>query len=148
MRFQLLLSFSIILMLTSCIVQSPEYARFSNVLALEVGMTKAEVEQVLGVGPYDIKAYNDSSRTLIYVYRVDDRRTLSVLTKENNGKATLGKYVQLNVTYSNDGRVMAIETCSMCPDNMVSVTKIDFEKILGFLMVTVPALLILVGLQL
>lgn len=48
MRFQLFLLLGIILMLTSCIVQSPEYARFSNVLALEVGMSKAEVEEVLG----------------------------------------------------------------------------------------------------
>jgi hypothetical protein len=78
---------------------------------------------------------------------VDDCSTISWLTKERNGKASLGKYVQLNVTYANDGRMMAIETCSMCPANMVEVTKIDFEKILGFLMVTVPALLILVGLQ-
>jgi outer membrane protein assembly factor BamE (lipoprotein component of BamABCDE complex) len=147
MRFQLLLPFCIILMFTSCIVQSPQYARIDNVLALEVGMTKAEVEEVLGVGPYDLKAYSDSSRTLIYVYRVDDRRTLSLLTNEHNGKATLGKYVQLNVTYSNVGKMVAIETCSMCPDNMVGVTKIDFEKLLGFMMVTVPALLILVGVQ-
>lgn len=136
------------LLCSSCIVQSPRYATISQVLSLEVGMTKAEVEDVLGVGPYDLKSQDDSLRTLIYVYRVDDRRTLAGLTNERNGKASLGKYVQLNVTYSNDGKVMAIDSCGMCPANMVEVTKIDFEKILGFLMVTVPALLVLVGLQL
>jgi outer membrane protein assembly factor BamE (lipoprotein component of BamABCDE complex) len=143
----LLMVLGCLLLCSSCIVQSPRYATISQVLSLEVGMTKTEVEDVLGVGPYDLKSQDDSLRTLIYVYRVDDRRTLSLLTKARNGKSSKGKYVQLNITYTRDGRVLRFDSCGMCPDNMVVTTAIDFEKTLGFLMVTVPSLLLLVGLQ-
>jgi len=143
----LLVVLAMMMLCTSCIVQSPRYATIGQVLTLELGMTQNEVEEVLGIGPYDLKSQDDSLRTLIYVYRVDDRRTLSLLTKARNGKASKGKYVQLNIAYSKDGRVVRIESCSMCPENLVVTTAIDFEKILGFLMVTVPSLLLLVGLQ-
>jgi len=143
----LLMTLAMMMLCTSCIVQSPKYATIAQVLSLEVGMTQNEVEEVLGIGPYDLKALDDSLRTLIYVYRVDDRRTLSLLTKAHNGKGTQGKYVQLNIAYSRDGRVVRIDSCSMCPENMVVTTAINFEKIFAFLMITVPSLLLLVGLQ-
>jgi len=133
-------------LLTSCIVQSPRYTTLPNVISLRLGMTRENVEKVLGVDPYDLKVYTDTSSVFIYVYRVYERKTLSFFTRPLNGKVKLGKYVQLFVGYSKDNRVISIESCSLCPDNLVTRSKVDFEKIFVFITVTLPLILIYVGL--
>jgi len=137
----------ILMCLTSCIVQSPKYALLEQVMLLEVGMSRAQVEEKLGLQPYDLKAYNDTSNVFIYVYRVNDRKTISFNTHQLNGIQTKGKFVQLFVTYSKDGKVMNIESCSLCPDNLVVKSKVDFEKVFVFLTITFPLLLIFFGLK-
>jgi len=132
----------ILLVLTSCIVQSPKYTSLQQVMSLQLGMTQKQVEEILGVQPYDLKAYTDTSNVFIYVYRVTDRKTISFLTKPLNGMKSTGKYVQLEVTYSMDGKVISIESCNLCPDNLVTRSSIDFDKIFVFVTVTLPVLLI------
>ena len=147
MKNQVLKVAFILLFLTSCIVQSPKYTTLEKVMSLQLGMSKGQVEEILGIQPYNLKAYNDTSNVFIYVYRVTDRRTISFDTKPVNGKKALGKYVQLDVAYSKDGKVINIESCSLCPDNLVTTSKIDFEKVLVFVTVTLPVLLIYFGLK-
>jgi hypothetical protein len=132
---------------TSCIVQSPKYTTLEKVISLQIGMTKAEVEDILGVKPYDLKVYTDTSNVFIYVYRVNDRKTLSFDTKAVNGRKSKGKYVQLAVGYSKKGNVISIESCNMCPDNLVTVNKIDIGAVFVFITVTLPVILIYVGLK-
>jgi hypothetical protein len=136
-----------IMFFTSCIVQSPKYTTLEKVMSLQIGMSKAAVEDILGVKPYDLKAYTDTSNVFIYVYRVNDRKTLSFDTKPVNGRKSKGKYVQLAVAYSKKGNVISIESCNMCPDNLVNVNKIDFTGIIVFVTVTLPVLLIYFGLK-
>ena len=50
--FLLLLLISI---LSSCLVQSPKYTSIDQVMSLEPGMTKVQVEERLGVKPYDVR---------------------------------------------------------------------------------------------
>ena len=135
-----------LLLLTSCIIQSPKYATLPQVMSLQLGMCKEKVEEVLGVQPYDLKALTDTTAVFIYVYRVYDRKTLSFKTKPTNGNKRLGKYVQLMIAYSTDNKAVSIESCSLCPDNLVVKDKIDFEKLFVFLTVTLPVILIFVGL--
>ncbi|MFI5220073.1 MAG: hypothetical protein ACHQNT_11370 [Bacteroidia bacterium] len=137
----------ILLLLTSCIVQSPKYTTLKQVMTLELGMPRTQVEEILGIEPYDLKAVTDTSDVFIYVYRVTDRRTIYFNTKPVNGKKSTGKYVQLAVAYSKDSKVVNIESCSLCPDNLVTTSKIDFGKIIVFITVTLPVLLIYFGLQ-
>lgn len=134
-----------LLMLTSCIVRSPKYSTLQQVMNLQVGMSKTQVEQTLGVKPYTIKAFTDTSTVFIYVYRPTERRTLSFNTKPVNGKEALGKYMQLEVAYSKDDKVINITSCNLCPDNLVVTSKIDFEKIFVFVTVTLPVILIFLG---
>jgi len=134
------------LLLTSCIIQSPKYAKLSQVMSLQLGMTRELVEEILGVQPYDLKAFTDTTSVFIYVYRVNDRKTLSFNTKPTNGNKRLGKYVQLMIAYSKDNKAISIESCSLCPDNLVIKDKVDFEKIFVFLTVTLPVILIYIGL--
>ena len=136
-----------LLLLSSCIVQSPKYATLPQVMALKLGMCKEEVEKILGVQPYDLKAFTDTTTIFIYVYRVYDRKTVSFFTKPTNGYKGLGKYVQLMVGYSKEDRSISIESCSLCPDNLVVKNKIDFEKIFAFVTVTLPLILIYAGLS-
>jgi hypothetical protein len=114
-------------------------------MALHLGMTKNEVEESLGIKPYDLKGLTDTSSTLIYIYRVVDRRTLAIATKPTNGKKSTGKYVQLEVTYSNENKVLKMESCNLCPDNLVTKSRIDFEKVFTFVTVTLPVLLVFFG---
>ncbi len=136
-----------LLFLTSCIVQSPKYSTLEQVMSLQLGMSKTQVEETLGIQPYNLKAYNDTSNVFTYVYRVIDRRTLPLNTKPANGKKVIGRYVQLDVAYSKDGKVIKIESCSLCPDNLVTVQKIDFEKVILFITVTLPVILVYIGLK-
>jgi hypothetical protein len=137
----------IALFFSSCIVQSPKYTSLDQVILLQLGMTKMEVEEKLNLKPYDLKAYTDTSKVFIYVYRVIDRKTLSFNTKPTNGREVRGRYVQLFITYSKDDKVLNIESCPQCPDNLMKQTKIDFEKIFLFVTVTLPVILIYVGLN-
>ena len=132
---------------SSCIVQSPKYSTLEQVMTLKLGMTKVEVEEVLGVKSYDLKARNDTSDVYIYIYRVLDRRTFSFNTKPVNGKIATGKYVQLEIAYSKAGTVVNIESCNLCPDNLVSTSKVDFAKVIVFITVTLPVLMIYFGLK-
>lgn len=116
-------------------------------MSLQIGMSRSEVEEILGIEPYDLKAFTDTSNIFIYVYRVNDRRTLSLNTKPVNGKNSIGKYVQLAVAYSKSNKVLSIESCNLCPDNLVNTHKIDFAKIIVFVTVTLPVLLLYFGLQ-
>lgn len=147
MNNQILKVIFISLFLTSCIIQSPKYSTLEQVMSLHLGMSRTQVEAVLGVKPYDIKVYNDTSNVFIYVYRVTDRRTLAFDTKPLNGKEAIGKYVQLAVAYLKDDKVISIESCSLCPDNLVTTKKIDFDKIIIFVTITLPVLLLYFGLQ-
>ena len=147
MKNNVLLVVFVLVFSTSCIVQSPKFTTLEKVMTLKIGMTKAEVEETLGLKPYNLKSYTDTSNVFIYVYRVTDRRTLSFNTKPVNGRKKIGKYVQLEVGYSKKDKVISIESCNLCPDNLVNIDKIDFGKIIIFLTVTLPVLLIYVGLQ-
>ncbi|MES2837832.1 MAG: hypothetical protein V4667_09940 [Bacteroidota bacterium] len=137
----------IFLFFTSCIVQSPVYTTLPQVLCLEIGMSKTMVEDTLGIKPYNIKTLNDSSTVFIYVYRLADRKTFSFDTRSKNGKKVKGKYVQLAVAYSKEDKVTSIESCSLCPDNLVTERKVNFDKIILFVTVTLPVLLIYLGLK-
>jgi hypothetical protein len=147
MKWSVLKFAVVVLAFSSCIVQSPKYTSLKQVTLLQLGMTKTEVEERLDLQPYDLKAYTDTSKVFIYVYRVIDRKTLSFNTGPTNGREVRGRYVQMFITYSKDDKVINIESCPQCPDNLMKETRIDLEKIFLFATVTLPVILIYVGLK-
>ena len=142
----LLLSCSLLL-LSSCIVQSPKYAMLDQAMGVYPGMSKDSVEELLGVEPYNVKSRTDTSDVYIYVYRVMDRRTLSFNTKPTNGKKAKGKHMQLAVAYSKNEKVTGVESCIDCPDDLVKVSRVSVEKVIAFATLTLPAILVYFGLQ-
>ncbi len=148
MKLSVLKFVVLVLFLSSCLVQSPKYTSLDQVMALELGMTKEQVDKSLNIIPYDLKAYTDTSEVFIYVYRTMERRTFSLYTEKKNGRDALGKYVQLFVTYSKkNGKVVKIESCSDCPNDLSRDIKIDYEKIILFTTATLPAIMIYFGLK-
>jgi hypothetical protein len=115
-------------------------------MCLELGMTKIEVEKQLGIEPYDIKSVADSNNVYIYMYRVNDRKTLYLSTKPVNGKKVMGRYLQLTATFSKEDKLTKIESCNN-DDNLVTVNKINVDKIILFVTVTLPIILVYLGLK-
>ena len=129
-------------------VQAPKYTHVEQVLALKLGMSKEEVSKALGIPPYDIKSLNDTAEVLIYKYRVTDRKTVPLFKKETNGIKATGAYVDLLVTYDKTGIMTALETCSKCSNTEEKTTKLDIDKVITLITVTVPALLVYLGITL
>lgn len=135
------------LLATSCIVQAPKYTSINQVLTLKLGMTKEEVSATLGIPPYDFKSLSDSGQVLIYKYRVTDRRTVPLFKKPANGIPALGGYVDLLVHYDASGKVVRLDTENH-PETKETTTKLDVNKLITLLTVTVPAALLYLGIKL
>ena len=148
MRAAHLLLIAIIACLSSCIVQAPKYTKIEQVLSLKPGMTKDDVTTALGIPPYDLRSMNDKGETvLIYKYRVTDRKTIPLLMKPANGMKATGKWVDLFVTFSWDGKLTKLESCSGCEETKTKETKININSLITLITVTVPAILVYLGLQ-
>ena len=133
---------------TSCIVRAPQYSRVEKVLTLKQGMTKEEVSTVLGIQPYNIVSMNDTGETvLLYKYRVTNRSIVPFFLNETNGHKVRGKYVNLLVTYNKDGKVKSMETCVDCDETIIEEKRVDPDKIITLITVTLPAIMIYLGLK-
>ncbi|MDP1803079.1 MAG: hypothetical protein Q8L81_17085 [Bacteroidota bacterium] len=111
-------------------------------------MTKEEISQALDTKPYNFKLLTDTVSVLLYKYRVTDRAVIPFLLKENNGKSVRGKYVNLMVTYdATSGKSTRIESCSDCDETEIQEKKFDIDKVITFLTVTLPVVLVFLGIK-
>lgn len=136
-----------VLLSASCIVRAPRFTRVDKVSDLKLGLTPEEVTNTLGTIPYYPVSMNDSEFTVLYKYRVTDRTTLPFLLKENNGKEVRGKYVNLMVTYNKHRHVKKYVSCNDCDVTDVQQKKIDINKVVTFLTVTLPVVLVFLGIR-
>jgi hypothetical protein len=129
---------------SSCIVQVPKYAKVEKVLELQPGMSQNEVSAILGIPPYDLKSRDSTEYTLIYKYRVADRRNFPFFVGQTNGLKWRGKYVDLFITYSMHGKIISIRSCSDCEGSDKTEKKVDINwgAIITLLTVSLPTLLV------
>lgn len=128
---------------SSCIVESPKYAKVEQVLSLKTGMSKEEVSAALGIPPYDLKSLGENGESVyIYKYRVTNRHTFPLFTRPANGRNTTGKYVDLFVTYSPEGKMTKMESCSTCEETREKKKKLDINALMTFISLALPALAI------
>jgi hypothetical protein len=140
--------FMLVCFFASCIVQAPKYTKVEQVLMLKPGMSRDEVTTTLGIPPYDMRSMNDKGETvLIYKYRVTDRKTVPLFMKAANGVKTTGKWVDLFVTFSGEGMLTKIESCSGCEETKTTERKLDINSLITFFSVTAPAVLVYLGLK-
>ena len=132
--------------LSSCVVQMPKYATVDQVFALKIGMTKTEVGNMLGIPPFALKSLTDSEVVLVYKYRAEERRVLSMVTKKTNGVKTLGRFMDLDITYGCDDKVREINSKQSKEEAKIK-SVIDFNTLFTFLTVTAPAALVYIGIQ-
>jgi len=145
---QLIFLFLALSALTSCIVIAPKYSRVEKVLILKQGMTKDSVSKILGIPPYNLVSMNDTGETvLLYKYRVTNRQMVPFFLKPTNGREVRGKYVNLLVTYNAEGKLISMETCVDCDETIIEEKKIDKDKIITLITVTLPAVMIYLGLR-
>ncbi|HLP13501.1 MAG TPA: hypothetical protein VK177_16310 [Flavobacteriales bacterium] len=135
-----------LVILNGCLVRGPRYTTVEKVMTVKPGMSLAQVNEKLTSKPYDIHTYDSlGSKSYIYKYRVADRSTVPFFLKENNGKTVRGKYMDLVAYFSVTDTLIKLE--SRASDSSLEEKKIDVDKIITFFSVTVPALLVLLGLQ-
>ena len=137
-----------ILFLPSCVVERPPYAKVEKVMTLSLGMTKEEVSKVLDIPPYDFKSLDSNGTSiLIYKYRVTNRKTLPFFVAPKNGMKISGKYVDLFVTYSKEGKATNFTSCTECSETTESQKNyISLNTIITLVSVIAPAILIYLGL--
>jgi len=63
-----------------------------------------------------------------------------------NGKEVIGKYGQLAVAFSNNDKLIRITSCPEYRDTLEK-TKINFENVILFITLTLPVILIYLGLS-
>ncbi|MBL7911245.1 MAG: hypothetical protein JNJ41_09355 [Bacteroidia bacterium] len=136
-----------LVLFSSCLVKAPRYTTAEKVFDLKLGMSKEEVSTALNVKPYYLKSLVDTQSVLMYKYRVTDRAVLPFLLKENNGKSVKGKYVNLMVSYNIHEKATKIESCNKCDESAIEEKKFDVNKLVTFLTVTLPVVLVFLGIQ-
>lgn len=139
------LIFVVSVLMASCIVKAPKYTTVEKVFDLKLGMSKEEVSGTLNIKPYYLKALTDTQSVLLYKYRVNDRAVAPFLIKENNGKTVKGKYVNLMVTYNIYDKAIKLESCNKCDESAIEEKKFDVNKLATFLTVTLPLVLVFLG---
>lgn len=128
-------------------MQAPKFTNVEKVLGLQLGQTPEEVSNILGIPPYNFILKTDTATVLLYKFRVNDRTTLPFMLKETNGHKVRGKYVNLVVTYNNNGRSIRMQGCSSCDETIVTEKKLDFNKVMNVLTVTLPVIALFLGIR-
>lgn len=115
------------LLIVSCstTVQLPKFTTIDKVVQIKHGMIRDQVELKLGISPYDIKDIDaQGSITVLYKYKVLDRKVEPDNIQPTNGKETWGYNGDLYVVYSKDEKVISVRSCLVeCAAPPVSVFK-------------------------
>ena len=133
--------------LNSCMVKHPKYFMVDEVFKLEIGMTKSQVDSIVGIPPYDVYWIDSTNKKVFtYVYRTKHIKRIPLLMNRKKGIETEGLFSDLHVTYSKDGIVEHLETCTDCGKNYHNESKIDVNKLIlnvtTLLTVTIPTILL------
>lgn len=140
------LFFAVVLLLHSCIVRAPKYTRVEKVMKIKTGMSITEVNEVLDVKPYSIKSMDTTQRrVMLYKFRTEDRKTLSFLLKDTNGREVRGPFMDLFAYFNENDTLyrMEVEEAS----TMEQEKKVNFDKLITFFTVTAPAVAVAIGLS-
>jgi len=134
------------MVLQSCVVSGPKYTHVEKVMGLSPGMSLDTVNKRLGIGPYDMYAYDSlGNRSFVYKYRTTDRKTVPFLLKETNGRKSLGKYMDL-VAYF-DSTDVAYRFESKTTDSKLDEKRLNVSTIVTIITVIIPTVLVYLGIK-
>jgi hypothetical protein len=142
----LALFFILLIVIPGCVVKGPKFTEMDNIMQLKLGMTYSEVNQLLKINPYDVVVIDSTGqKTLIYKYRTTDRKTVPMFLKPANGKEIWGKYRDLYAHFTPTDTLFKMY--SVDTDSELKEKRLDINGIITFMTVTVPAVLILLGIK-
>ena len=140
------LFFVCLMLLQACITRAPRYTRISRVMHLKTGMTIAQVDSTLQIKPYSIKSLDTSQqKILVYKFRTEDRKTLEFLMRDTNGHSIRGPFMDLFAHFDAKGVMYKYETAEAT--SVVKEQRLDIDKVVTFITVTAPAILVAIGLS-
>lgn len=140
------LFFACLLFLQACITRAPKYTRVARVMQVKMGMTISQVNSTLQIEPYSIKSLDTSHhKVLIYKFRTEDRKTLSLLLKDTNGHACRGPFMDLFAYFNEHDTLYKYETAEAT--SKVDEKRLNIDKVVTFVTVTAPAVLVAIGLS-
>ncbi len=132
------------LFLHACITSAPKYSRVEQVMLLKPGMSYEEVNEVLGVKPYDLRRFDSTGqRVMVYKYRTTDRQALFL--KDTNGHEIRGRFVDLHATFTPQDTLILME--SFLSDSKALTKSIDINTLIIFFTVTAPTILLYLGIK-
>jgi len=134
-------------MLSSCYVQQPKYSSIEKFSRLETGLELDSVNSILGVKPHDLIALEEDGTSIwLYKYRVKEMRRIPMLMRKNKGLEVDGKWKDLIVMFSPEGKVIRYETRIEELKSELEKRSIDPNKVIQSitlaLTVVLPALLV------
>jgi hypothetical protein len=145
-RFHWVLFFCLLL-LSSCIVRSPKYTSVDQVFSLKLNMKKSQVDSILAITPYSLKAKDDSETVYTYIYRTTERRTLPLLEHKTNGTRAKGKFMDLYVAYDNKSDRVTELKSKPSPKEEHGKYAIDVNSVFTLLTGVGPAILVYLGFE-
>lgn len=135
-----------IFLATGCIVKGPKYTRVEKVMKLKNGMSLNNVNKTLEIQPYDLVSVDSAgNRTLMYKYRLTDRRTVPLFLKDTNGKEIRAKFSDLYCTFDKNGYLIKMVTQKS--ESELKEHRLNINSLLTFMTVTAPAVLIYLGIS-
>ena len=142
----------IIFFFSSCTVKHPKYFMVDEVFKLDIGMTKEQVDSIVGITPYNVLSIDSNqTRVYTYVYRTNHIKRIPIIMSRKKGLKTEGLFSDLQITYTPNNIVINIETCTDCGTNYINESKIDINKLIAnvttLLTVTVPTILLFLSTQ-
>ena len=137
------------LLLSSCVIQHPKYARVADTYKVETGMAYNEVNEVLRVQPFALKERTDTSVTFNYKFRVEEVKRLPLVMRRNKGVDVESRFVDMFITYNNDSLVTHMESCNYCSDDGEKEQRVDVAALISdltiMITVTIPVALALLA---
>lgn len=134
---------------SSCVVQHPKYAALTDTYKVRVGMPYDTVNKVLNVEPFALKERTDTSFTYNYKFRVKEVKRVPIVMRKNRGLEVESRFVDLFITFNNDGLVHHVESCNDCSTDGEKQNKIDINALITGLTtvvtVTIPVVLTLLA---
>ncbi len=143
----LLLLFGLGMIIQSCVVQHPRYAKSEDVMKVTTGMSVDSVNAVLGMGPNDLVSVDTSgTKVLLYKYRVTEVKRVTPGMRRNKGVEVEGHFKELLLTTNRAEEVVYVETREEAKDSQYKSEKVDpnvlLSSITTFFSVTLPALMV------
>lgn len=137
---------SIIILITGCVAHSPKNTRSEKVMKLKVGMTFEEVNKTLELKPYFLSSMDSAgNKVYVYKYRLTDRKTVPLFLKDTNGISKRGDFMDLYASFSDGDTLVGLQ--SDYTETIVQEKRLDINNLLTLLTITVPSVLIFLGLQ-